>query len=173
MDSNFNSLIWWSSVISLVVLLLTLAFYSQSMAAESGEFSGSWVSNGTREFLPFGDDREVYTFKISGHVNLQTTLGKTKDYWSQCIGLSDSATGAVARCVWRDLDGPEIYLTLKSDKIQKGNLVTGEIIGGTRHLQGIQGAVSFKWTSVSFQREGNKATVMGQVLDLRGEYQIP
>jgi len=173
MYNKILSLNWWSRVISLVVLLLVFDFQAEGRAAESGEFSGTWIANGTREVFPFGAERNVYTFNLTGHVNLQTTIGQKKDYWSTCVGLSDSFTGTVARCVWQDLDGPEVYITLQSDQMQEDNIVTGNIIGGSMHLKGIQGGLSFKWSSVTFQKDGKKATVTGQAADLVGSYQIP
>ena len=160
-------------ILKLIVLLLTIGFYTEGLAAESGEFSGSWVANGSRENFPFSDDREVYTFELDGHVSLESKLGKKKHYWSECVGLSDTASGAVARCVWKDLDGPEIYLTLQSDRLQTDQQVTGAIVGGSEHLEGISGELSFVWSSISFQREGGKSMVSGQTLDLSGSYQLP
>lgn len=164
---------WGLLMLKLIVLLLTIGFYTEGQAAESGEFSGSWVANGSREKFPFSDDREVYTFELAGHVSLKTKLGKKKHYWSECVGLSDTASGAVARCVWKDLDGPEIYLTLKSDRLQSDQQITGAIVGGSEHLEGISGELSFVWSSISFQREGGKSMVSGQTLDLSGSYQLP
>ena len=160
-------------IIKLIVLLLTIGLYTESRAADSGEFSGSWVANGSRENFPFSDDREVYTFELAGHVSLKTKLGKKKHYWAECVGLSDTASGAVARCVWKDLDGPEIYVTLQSDRLQSDQRVTGTIVGGSEHLEGISGDLSFVWSSISFQKEGGKSMVSGQTLDLSGRYQIP
>ena len=173
MGMNILNLNWRSGGIILVVFLLIFGFQTESRAADSGEFSGSWVANGSRENFPFSDDREVYTFKLAGHVSLETKLGKKKHYWSECVGLSDTASGAVARCVWKDLDGPEIYITLQSDRLQSDQRVTGTIVGGSEHLEGISGDLSFVWSSISFQKEGGKSMVSGQTFDLTGRYQIP
>jgi hypothetical protein len=88
-------------------LLLTTSSFTDSHAAESGEFKGAMIANGTRTPFSFGNDRQVFTFKLFGHVNLQTSLSKKKDYWAECVGLADSTTGLTGRCVWKDLDGPE------------------------------------------------------------------
>ncbi|WP_306535185.1 hypothetical protein [Geobacter sp.] len=130
-------------VVCVVLLLVSL---TESHAAESGEFKGGWIANGTRAPFPFGDGRQVFTFKLAGHVNLQTVLGKKKDYWSECVGFADSVTGVVGRCVWKDLAGPEIYIMLQSNQLQQGSLVTGTIVGGTGPLAGISGDVSFNWS---------------------------
>ena len=173
MNGNQFSKKWSLLIINLIVISLACGLPTVSRAAESGEFSGTWVANGSREMFPFSADREIYTFELSGHVSLKTKLGKKKHYWSECIGLSDTASGAVARCVWKDLDGPEIYITLQSDRLQSDQRVTGTIVGGSEHLQGISGELSFIWSSISFQKEGGKSMVSGQTLDLSGSYQIP
>ena len=158
--------------ILLVVLLLTTGAMTVAQAGEVGDFEGTWVANGTRKLFPFGD-RKVYTFEISGHVSLQTELGNKKNYWSTCVGFSDTVTGMAARCVWKDLDGPEIYITLKSDRLQTDDQVTGSIVGGTDHLEGISGDLSFAWSTVTVQKEAGVESVTAQTLNLSGVYQIP
>lgn len=156
------------------VLLLATSPMTQSHAAESGEFKGTMIANGTRAPFPFGDGRQVFTFKLGGHVSLQTPLGKKKDYWSECIGLADSTTGIVGRCVWKDLDGPEIYLTIQSDKLQQGSQVNGTIVGGSGKLAGISGDLSFNWSSVITQTDAEgSVNVTGQTRNLAGRYQVP
>jgi hypothetical protein len=160
-------------VLCVVVTFLVTSLPAAGTAATSGEFSGTWVANGSREEFPFSPDREIYTFELSGHVSLKDKLGKKKDYWSDCVGFSDSMTGAVARCVWKDLNGSQIYISLKSKPLHEGGEVTGTIIGGSDRLQGISGDLSFVWASLSFQKENGKSTVVGQTLDLKGNYQLP
>jgi len=157
------------------VLLLATPPMTKSHAAESGEFKGAWIANGSRAPFTFGNERQVFTFKLSGHVNLQhTSLSKQKDYWAECVGLADSVTGVVGRCVWKDLAGPEIYLTVQSDRLQQGGRVTGTIVGGTGHLAGISGEMSFNWSSVIFQTDAEGiANVSGQTMNLAGSYRIP
>lgn len=159
--------------IAICVFSLAVALPVSSNASESGEFNGTWIANGTRTRFPFDADRQIYTFTLGGHVNLKTTLGKKKDYWSDCVGLSDSATGIVARCVWKDLDGTEIYLTLQGEKWQETTPFTGNIVGGSGRLQGITGELSFTWSSFIVQQGESGSTASGQTLDLHGSYQIP
>lgn len=162
------------SVIVYAILLLTSPLTTRSHAAESGALKGSWIANGSRTTFDFGDGRQVFTFKLAGHVNLQTSLSKTKDYWSECIGLADSVTGIVGRCVWKDLAGPEIYLTIQSDKLQQGSLVSGTIVGGSGHLAGISGELSFNWSSVTTLAEAEGVvSVTGQTKNLSGTYRVP
>ena len=173
MSGNHSARRWGLLMITLAVLLLTPGWPTAGHAAESGDFSGTWIANGERQKFPFNEDRKIYTFTLSGHVNLETSLGKQKDYWSDCVGLADSETGVVARCVWKDLAGPKVYITLQSEKLQQDNPFSGTIVGGTDHLKGITGELSFLWSSLSFQDEEGKSSVTGQTLDLHGSYQVP
>jgi hypothetical protein len=155
-------------------LLLATTPKTQSHAAELGVFRGSLIANGTRTPFPFGDNRQVFTFKLDGHVSLQNLLGKKKDYWSECIGMADSVTGVNGRCVWKDLAGPEIYITLLSDNLKQGSQVFGTIVGGTGHLTGISGEFSFNWSSVINQPDENGiVNVTGETRNLSGNYRIP
>jgi hypothetical protein len=173
MSSNHFSGRWVLLMVTLGALFLMVICPTTGIAGESGHFSGTWIANGEREKFPFSDDRMIYTFSLSGHVNLETSLGKQKDYWSDCVGLADSVSGVVARCVWKDLNGPRVYITLQSEKLQQDNAFSGTIVGGTDHLKGITGELSFLWSSLSFQDEEGKSSVTGQTLNLQGSYQIP
>jgi hypothetical protein len=153
-------------------LLVTILFSNTSHAAESGELKGSWIANGTQTPFPFDKGRRVYSFKIGGHVSLQA--GKAKDYWAECIGLADSSTGMVGRCVWKDLAGPEIYITLQSDRLEQGSRVTGAIVGGTGKLAGISGDLSFNWSSVIVLTDADgTVTFTGQTSNLSGRFRTP
>lgn len=155
-------------------VLLATTFLTDSHGADSGEFKGSWIANGTRAPFSFGDGRQVFTFKLSGHVNLKMPLGKRKDYWSECVGLADSVTGLVGRCVWKDLHGPEIYLTLQSDQLQQGSQVSGTIVGGTGPLAGISGELSFNWSSVIVMKDADgTVSVTGETKTIDGHYRVP
>ena len=170
MNATFTRKLCWGILFG--IFLLMTGAVKESQAVEIGDFEGSWVANGTRKLFPFGD-RKVYTFEISGHVSLQTELGRKKNYWSTCVGFADTVTGMAARCVWKDLDGPEIYITLKSDRMQTDVQVTGSIVGGTDHLEGISGDLSFAWLTVTVQKEAGAESVTAQTLNLNGTYQIP
>lgn len=173
MVKNHASKKWKLLLIVISVILLAVSSVISSNASESGDFSGTWIANGTRTMFPFSADRKIYTFSLGGHVNLETTLGKKKDYWSDCIGLSDSSTGIIARCVWKDLDGTEIYLTLQGDQWQEATPFKGAIVGGSGRLEGIVGELSFTWASFIVQQDAAGSTASGQTLDLHGSYHIP
>lgn len=156
------------------ILLLATAAITESHAADVGIFKGLLVANGTRSSFPFGDKRQVFTFKLAGHVNLQNLIGKKKEYSAECIGLSDSVTGVNGRCVWKDPAGAEIYITLLSDSMQQGSKVYGTIVGGTGNLAGISGDFSFNWSSINTQEEsGGVVTLSGQTKNLSGSYRVP
>ncbi|BHH86225.1 hypothetical protein [Desulforhopalus sp. 52FAK] len=146
---------------------------SSGKSAESGRFTGTWVANGSKDVLSFDESRETAIFKLSGHVNLKNQVGKESDYWSECIGLADTATGSELRCVWRSLNGQEIYLTLEGDQLSEGNNVTGTIVGGNKAAKGISGSVMFQWSSMSAHSINNKNNIGGYANELSGSYQLP
>lgn len=166
----------WTLKLLLIVFMVGLAFSAQIntlMAGEPGTFTGTWVANGTRDLLSFGEDRQTSLFKLSGHVNLKDEIGQETDYWAECIGLADTHTGSEVRCVWRSLDGQKIYLTLQGEKFAKGSKVTGKIIGGTEAAAGITGSLQFEWSSMSFQTTNNITTIGGYAKNLSGTFQLP
>lgn len=161
----------------ILIILLTLAanfcpFPDIARAGQDSPFTGSWIANGSRQIFPFGK-RNVYTFKLAGHVNLKETIGGELDFWSEVIGISDSKTGTQARCIWRDLDGRELFLVLRSDRMQSNDMVTGKIVGGTGKFADATGELSFKWSSISFSRDDVTDSISGQTLDLKGKVQLP
>ena len=143
------------------------------LAAEDGTFAGTWVANGYKEVLALGSERETALFKLSGHVNLADKIGEEGDYWSECIGLADSETGSDIRCVWRSLQGDEIYLTMKGTRLEKGSSITGNIIGGTGAAKGITGTLRFTWSMMSFKQVNNETGIGGFSKDVSGTYKLP
>lgn len=146
---------------------------SSVVAAEDGSFTGTWVANGSKEALALGSERETALFKLSGDVNLTNKVGKESHYWSECIGLADSETGSDIRCVWRSLDGTEIYLTLKGTRMEKGSSITGSIVGGTGAVKGITGTLSFTWSMMSFKQVDEETGISGFSQDVTGTYKLP
>lgn len=142
-------------------------------ANTQGSFSGTWTASGTRDLLPFGENRETALVRLSGHVNLADDLGETRDYWSTCIGLVDSMSGSDVRCVWRSLDGQEIYIVLRAEQLAAESVVEGEIVGGTGAAEGMTGNLGFRWSTLSFQKNNNKTEIGGYARDLKGSYRLP
>lgn len=158
----------------MMLILFTVIFNPIPASAEqTGNFTGVWIANGTREVLPFGPNRNFYTFRLSGHVNLKEPIGGELDFWSEIIGISDSKTGTEARCVWRDLGGRKLFIELKTDHMKSKEQVMGTIVGGTGKFANATGTLNFKWSSISFYKDDNRSTVNGQTYDLTGNFQLP
>ena len=144
----------------------------QNVSAErAGTFAGTWIASGQRQTFDFVEGRVVGTFRLTGHVNLKGNLGEIEDYWAECVGLSDSATGGSARCVWRSMEGDKAYIVLTGQPLEKRDRVTGEFVGGTGSLRGIVGTFTFTWSSVFTNK--NQGIFTGQTKDLKGSYKIP
>lgn len=146
---------------------------SSVLAAENGTFDGTWVANGSKEVLALGGEREAALFKLYGDVNLTNKVGKESSFWSECIGLADSETGSDIRCVWRCLDGEEIYLTLKGTQMEKGSRITGSIVGGTGATKGITGTLHFTWSMMSFKQANDETGISGFSKDVSGSFKLP
>ena len=161
----------------LSVLLFCCLAVSESMVsvvlAGEGTFTGIWVANGSKEVLTLGGERETALFKLSGDVKLTSKIGQASNYWSECFGLADSETGSDLRCVWRSLDGNEIYLALKGTRMEKGSSISGSIIGGTGPAKGITGSLRFTWSMMSFKQVNKEMGIGGFSKDLSGTYKLP
>ncbi|MGW8313927.1 MAG: hypothetical protein ACWGOL_11920, partial [Desulfuromonadales bacterium] len=96
-----------------------------------------------------------------------------KDYWSDCVGFSDTVTGVVARCVWKDFDGSKAYIALQSESLETNNQFSGVIIGGSGPLEGVTGDLSFTWSYFVYENDDGLSTITGETLDLQGNYQLP
>lgn len=140
-------------------------------AEQSGTFSGAWVASGKLQPFDFTKGRDVETFKLAGHINLQVAVGKFEDFWAECVGLNDSITGSSVRCVWRSLEDDKAYSVLKGEPLEEGQKVSGEFVGGTGGLQGIKGTFSFTWISTFIDE--NQNTFTGHTQDLKGYYKVP
>lgn len=160
----------WPGLIILLVLVFSPAGWV--FAEPAGTFSGSWIVSGTYQPLDFAEGRDVFTFRLSGHVNLKNEIGKVTDLWSECTGLWDAETGSATRCVWRTPGGEDAaYITLEGRLVEEGVRVTGRFVGGAGRLKGLTGGLSFTWTSVFRNRTEKRFT--GHTEDLSGSYQLP
>ena len=157
-------------VLFLAAFILLISAFSQA-AAEEGAFAGSWVASGERHLQDFMPGRRVFTFRLQGHMNLKDPLGEVSDFWAECSGLWDAATGATARCVWRGEGDQKVFVTLDGQPLEAGVQVHGRIVGGTGSLTGIQGAFTFTWASVFINKD--TATLAGHTENVAGTYRIP
>lgn len=159
-------------VSAMTIGLALLLFTGSAMAGREGSFDGTWNASGTYQPLDFAQGREVFTFRLSGHVNLKTEIGEVADLWSECAGLWDARTGSATRCVWRDPGGENAaYCILEGRLVEEGVRVTGQFVGGTGKLKGLTGNLSFTWTSVFRNHSDNILT--GHTENLSGSYNLP
>ncbi len=159
---------WFGSLLVFFTILLAAPPLS---AAEEGTFTGTWIASGTRQIQPFAKDREVFTFQVKGHVNLTDELGAVADFWSECSGLYDAATGGTTRCAWRGMEGQKVYIVMNSQPLKEGGKVTADIVGGTGKLEGITGTFTFTWSSVFINEDTQ--TITGHAKDISGSYRVP
>lgn len=171
MNKIRNPFLRLSGVMIVFFTVMALIFVQQASAEQKGTFTGTWIASGKRQILDFTADREVGTFKLSGHVNLRDEVGEEEDYWAECVGLSDSVAGSAVRCVWRSMKGDKAYSVLRGQPLKEGVMVTGEFVGGTGSLNGITGTFSFTWTS-TFTDE-DQGVFTGHTKDISGSYRIP
>lgn len=158
---------------ALILPLLVMDFIlpRDASAGGAGSFAGTWIASGQHQAFDFVGEREVGTFRLTGHVNLQDDIGEVRDYWAECVGLSDSVAGGSARCVWRSMQGDKAYIVITGQPLKEHVKVTGEFVGGIGGLQGIEGTFTFTWSSVFINK--NQGVFTGQTKDLKGSYKIP
>ena len=155
-------------LLAAVIVVMPTPFLA---AAEDGTFSGTWIASGQRWILDFAPDREVFTYRVQGHVNLKTNLGNVSDYWSECTGLWDEQTGSTGRCVWRNPNGDKAFIVLQGRFLEEDIQVSAEVVGGTGNLEGVQGDFTFTWTSVFIDPDTNNLTA--HTKNMAGNYRLP
>lgn len=157
--------------IIVTVLAATFILPQKASAEQTGSFTGTWIASGKRQPFDFVGGREVGTFKLAGNVSLKNEFAGIKDFWAECIGLSDSVAGSSVRCVWRSLKGERAFSILSGEPLKEDVKVTGEFVGGTGSLKGVSGTFTFTWTSTFIDKD--QGTFTGHTEDLSGSYRIP
>lgn len=167
--------IWLRKTLKTTCLILFVGIFSvqTSQAKETGSFTGTWSANGELESLAFGNNREIALYKLTGHVNLTSNIGRTSDYWSQCFGLAETQLGGVTHCVWRGRDGSEILITLSSESMNEGATIKGQIVGGTGAAKGITGSLQLEWKTLRILQQNKTRSVGGYSRNLHGTYSLP
>jgi len=162
------------TLLTVIFVIFTMACFipaDVALAEQDGTFTGTWTATGNWQPLDFKEGRDVSVFKLSGHINLKNEIGKIKDFWAECVGLSDSQTGSAVRCIWRDINGKEAaYVVLHGQQVKKGVKVAGEFIGGAGALKTLTGTLSFTWSSVYINQRDHILT--GYTNDISGSYRI-
>jgi len=155
-----------------IIVIIAAIFPVQKISAEqTGTFTGGWIASGKLQPFNFVQGRQVGTFKLAGSVTLKDGIGGIDHFWAECVGLSDSVSGGLTRCVWRSLKGQKAYCVFSGQPLKKGVRVTGQFVGGTGSLKGISGTLTFTWMSTFTDEDQDMFT--GQTTDLTGNYRIP
>ena len=134
-------------------------------AGEWRAFEGTWSATGTRQSLDLGSGRRASTFRLTGSLLLSGEQRPGVGFRAQVIGLTDSHTGMLGRCIWTDERGDNIYSELKGDAVGTAGRIEGTILGGTGRYAGVTGDYSFRWQSVI---DSENDEVSGRVVDLKG-----
>lgn len=85
------------------------------------------------------------------------------------VGLSDSASGFVGRCVWTDERGDQAYGELKGEFVGSGNRIVGTFVGGTSRWAGVTGEYEFRW---QYLIENEDGVVSGRATGLKGRARL-
>jgi hypothetical protein len=137
-------------------------------STSSGEwhaFEGTWSASGNRQTLELGQDRQATIFRLTGSLLLAGEQKLGVGFRAQVIGLSDTGTGMLGRCIWTDEKGDRVYSELKGDAVGPGGRIVGTIVGGTGRWAGVTGEYTFRWQHV-ISAENDE--VSGRVVDLKG-----
>jgi len=157
--------------IMVTVFIAGFILAQEASAEQTGSFTGTWVANGKPQPFDFVEGRQVGTFNLAGNVSLKVEFVGIKDFWAECIGLSDSVVGSSVRCVWRSLKGEKAFSVISGQSLKEGVKMTGEFVGGTGSLKGVSGTFTFTWTYTFIDKD--QGTFTGYTNDLSGSYRIP
>lgn len=144
-----------------------------SRAASSGgewhDFKGTWTAAGSRNIMPFGEDRRTAISIFSGSLVLAGPSRPNVGFRSEAFVFSDTATGMVGRAVWTDEHGDQAFSELRGEGTAQNNKITGTFVGGTGRYAGAQGTYEFSWR---FVLENEDGVVEGQSMDLKGRVRV-
>jgi len=132
-------------------------------------FEGTWTASGSRRTLRLGQERRASTVDLSGSVLLAGQRGLGVGFQAEVVGLSDSASGFVGRCVWTDERGDQVYSELRGEFVGSGNRIVGTVVGGTGRWAGITGEYEFQWQYVIENEDG---VVSGRATGLKGRARL-
>jgi len=134
------------------------------------DFGGSWNATGRRHTIAMGTDRRASLLDLRGSLLLAGPGRPGIGFGAEAIVLADSRTGMTGRVVWTDEAGNQVYSELRGDGTQRGNRITGTIVGGTGRFAGATGTYSFTWQYVL---ETDDGIVQGRTLELAGRVHVP
>jgi len=160
----------------LIALLLLAAACNKTPEVQGGpaagewhRFDGTWTASGTRHPLRLGPDRQAWVSQLSGSVLLTGQAGMGVGFRAEVIGLADTRTGFVGRCVWTDERGDQIYSELNEDPHAGEISIIGTFVGGTGRWADVTGDYRFRW---QYMIDGEDGAVTGRASGLQGRARI-
>jgi len=139
--------------------------------AKEKAFRAQWSVAGTIQDLDFGQGRRVGSFRLQGNVNLVRADGKVRDFWATCVGLRDTQTGTVTRCIWYDAaDADRIFSELSGNMMGRSGKGHGTFAGGTGKYAGIRGSYEVQWISMVSREDGS---LQANSVDMSGHWRLP
>ncbi|HSF04806.1 MAG TPA: hypothetical protein VLG10_03370 [Methylomirabilota bacterium] len=137
---------------------------------ETRTFEGTWSASGTRHTLHLERGHQASIFTLTGSLLLTGQRGLGVGFQGEVIGMSDSLTGGVGRCVWTDERGDKVFSELRGEPIGTGSHVVGTITGGTGRYAGVTGEYELRWQYVI---ESDEETISGRAIGLKGRVTAP
>jgi hypothetical protein len=139
-----------SGALALALAALSLSATGAEPAAEPEwrSFSGTWSASGRRHVVPVEGGALAATVEVSGAVVLDDAAGLSRGFRGEAIGLDDGHGLSVARCVWTDENGDQVFSRLDGQALQAGRTFRGTITGGTGRYEALEGEYSFTWQYV-------------------------
>jgi len=159
------------AAIATAMFLVALTASGQSPVPKQGTFKVRHKVSGSVEELPFGAGRTVSIFHLQGTVEAQREGGPMRDMNCDCLGLMDSKTGNVGRCLWTDKDGDKVFIELKGQLAAAGGKSRATFTGGTGKYTGISGGYDVVWAKGGEEGEPSGGAVF--FMDSTGEYKLP
>jgi hypothetical protein len=158
-----------------VALLLAVACSgpgpeSAPAPGESRTFEGTWSASGTRRTLQLEPGHQASIVSLTGSLLLTGERGLGYGFQAEAIGISDTVTGGIGRCVWTDERGDKIFSELKGEPLGTGSRVAGTITGGTGRWAGLTGEYELRWQYVL---ESDDGTISGRAVGLKGRVTAP
>jgi hypothetical protein len=160
-----------AAAIAIATLMFSLSASGQSPVPKQGTFKVRHKVSGSVEELPFGTGRTVSIFHLEGTVEAQREGGPMRDMNCDCLGLMDSKTGNVGRCLWTDKDGDKVFIELKGQLAAAGGKSRATFTGGTGKYTGISGGYDVVWAKGGEEGEPGGGAVF--FMDSTGEYKLP
>ena len=140
-----------------------------SAPGEWREFEGNLSATGSRRTLALEPGHQASTFNLSGSLLLTGAQGLGIGFRAEIIGLADSQTGGVARAVWTDERGDQVFSELRGSADATGTQIAATITGGTGRYAGVTGEYELRWRWVVQTEDG---VISGRTESLKGRAKL-